>query len=103
MGARTERDLYDLKAMTQHGYEWPWLTVVPSISEDALVTQPDRGNAVDVALRLGAWRQHEVFVCGSPTMVSGTLERLTQVGIPAERIRFESFHANSAPYSGGTS
>ncbi len=103
MGARTERDLYDLKAMTQLGYEWPWLTVVPSISEGALVTQPDRGNAVDVALRLGAWRQHEVFVCGSPTMVAGTVERLTQIGIPVERIRFESFHANNAPHSGGTS
>jgi len=104
MGARTERDLYDLKAMTQLGREQRWLTILPAISADPFASRVERGTAVDIALRYGAWREHEIYVCGSQEMVAGTVEGLAQSGIEPERIRFEPFQAKSAPaYSGGTS
>jgi NAD(P)H-flavin reductase/hemoglobin-like flavoprotein len=103
MGARTERDLYDVKAMAQLSYEWSWLTVVPAISDDPLASY-ETGTAVDVALRYGDWRERDIYVCGSGEMVAGTVERLVESGIGTERIRFESFQLTTAPaYSGGTS
>jgi NAD(P)H-flavin reductase len=91
LGARVERDLYDLKALGQMSYEWPWLSVVPTVSEDPYATDAVRGSVVDVALHHGSWSDHEVFVCGSEDMVTGTVNTLVQRGIRPDQIRFESF------------
>jgi NAD(P)H-flavin reductase len=91
MGGRTERDLYDLKAMTQLTYEWPWLNVVPAVSEDMFTSDVARGTVVDVALRQGAWLDHEIYVCGSEDMVTGSVDALIQHGIRPDQIRYESF------------
>jgi NAD(P)H-flavin reductase len=91
MGGRTERDLYDLKPMTQLAYEWPWLNVVPVVSDDMFAADVVRGTVVDAALRDGAWRDHEVYVCGSEDMVAGSVNALIQRGIRHDQIRYESF------------
>jgi NAD(P)H-flavin reductase len=101
MGAATERDLYDLKAMTQLDEELPWLTVVPTVSDDPYAVQVEQGSAVDVALRHGTWPDHEVFVCGSEAMVAGTVNTLTTHGIELDRIRFESFQGPTATFHPG--
>jgi NAD(P)H-flavin reductase len=91
MGGRTERDLYDLKAISQLTYEWPWLNVVPAVSEDIFASDVARGTVVDVALRQGAWLDHEIYVCGSEDMVTGSVNALIQHGIRPDQIRYESF------------
>jgi NAD(P)H-flavin reductase/hemoglobin-like flavoprotein len=91
IGARTERDLYDLKALAQLSYEWPWLSVVPTVSEDPYASDFAQGSAVDVALHHGTWTEHEIFVCGSEDMVTGTVNTLIQRGIRPDQIRYESF------------
>jgi ferredoxin-NADP reductase len=68
----------------------PWLTVVPALSH-GVWHRAERGAAVDVALWLGSWHERDIFVCGSAAMVAATRERMTQAGIPAERIRCEDF------------
>jgi NAD(P)H-flavin reductase len=104
MGARTERDLYDLKAMSELAEEWAGLTVVPTVSDDAYAAQIEHGSAVEVALRHGAWPDHEVIVCGSEEMVAGSVTTLTQRGVRPDRIRFESFQRPGTPaYPGGRS
>jgi NAD(P)H-flavin reductase/hemoglobin-like flavoprotein len=96
MGARTERDLYDLKAMAQLAEELPWFTVVPTVSDDPYAALTEQGSAVDIALRHGSWPDHEVFVCGSEEMVAGSVNALTSHGIEPDRIRFESFQRSAA-------
>jgi NAD(P)H-flavin reductase len=91
MGGRTERDLYDLKAVMRLSYDCPWLTIVPTVSEDPYASQIEQGSAVDVALRYGNWLDHEIFVCGSEEMVSGSVNALIQRGARPDRIRYESF------------
>ena len=101
-GARTERDLYDVKALAQMANEWSWLTVVPTISDDPYATQLERGTAGEVAARGGAWREHDVYICGHDAMVQETFESLTRSGTSPQRIKFESFHTWNTPvYSGG--
>lgn len=89
MGARQERELYDLDALSKMDAMHPWLTVTPVVSHDPLY-RGERGYAVDVALRDG-WRGEEVFVSGSEVMVQATMARLIDTGVPSERIHFDEF------------
>jgi NAD(P)H-flavin reductase/hemoglobin-like flavoprotein len=91
IGGRTERDLYDLKALTQLAYEWPWLNVVPTVSDDPYATDAAQGSVVDVALQHGTWSHHEIFICGSEVMVTGSVNALLQRGIGRDQIHYESF------------
>ncbi|MGW3360301.1 globin domain-containing protein [Streptomyces bungoensis] len=91
VGAHTDHDLYDwpaLEALAKAHHRW--LSVVPAVSEVCLRPQ-ESGTAVEVALRLGRFTDHEVYVCGSDHMVRDSVRRLAQAGTPVERIRFESF------------
>jgi NAD(P)H-flavin reductase len=91
LGARTERDLYDLKAMSQLASECPWLRVVPAVSDDPYASDVTQGSVVDVALHHDSWLNHEIFVCGSEAMVMGSVNTLVQRGISPDQIRYESF------------
>ncbi len=92
-GARTEAELYALEALEAMRAGCPWLTVVPCVSHDSQYTG-ERGTLAEVVARHGAdrsWADHEVCVSGSAPMVRATLARLAQLGIPADRVRFDAF------------
>ncbi len=84
-GARTDAELYDLAELNEMAARCPRLRVLPAVS-----AQPGypgvRGRLPDVVPGLGCWREHEVFVCGPPDMVTLTVRRLRQSGVPAARI-----------------
>jgi ferredoxin-NADP reductase len=70
----------------------PWLTVVPALSDDPWHPAA-RGTVVEVALRYANWQDRDVYVCGSPDMVAGTVDRLRQAGVAEARIHVEDFGA----------
>ncbi|MEO3812626.1 globin domain-containing protein [Sphaerisporangium sp. B11E5] len=84
-GARTAAELYDLGDLIRMEASYPWLRVVPVVSE-----QPSydglRGRLPDVVRRFHAWNEHEVYVCGPPDMVRQTVRHLREDGVPAARI-----------------
>jgi len=89
-GARYYRELYDMPSLHKlvHGDER--LQVVPCVSDDtAMGGMVETGSAVDVALRHGPWNDHEIYVCGSPTMVDGTLATLEKSGAPLSRVHID--------------
>ncbi len=90
VGARMTHHLYDLPALSRLEQSYSWLTVVPAVSDDPTY-QGDRGHLVDVALKQGSWTDHQVYVCGSPIMVAGTLDRLGAAGISPSAVHFEDF------------
>ena len=90
VGARTEPDLYNMPYLEALAKEHGWLSVVPAVSDDPGYAG-ERGTVVDVALRHGPWDGAQVYVCGSPGMMAGSVQRLTEAGVPTERIRFEDF------------
>ncbi|QBI56515.1 globin domain-containing protein [Streptomonospora litoralis] len=99
VGAPYARDHYDYPALHEMTRECPWLRVVPCVSREAARPGAEAGDAVDVAVRYGPWSAEDVYVCGSPEMVSGSLQRLAEAGVARDRIRYEDFDSTST--SGG--
>ncbi|MDA0564714.1 globin domain-containing protein [Streptomonospora sp. S1-112] len=99
VGAPYARDHYDYPALHELAGACPWLRVVPCVSREAPRPGVESGDAVDVALRYSTWPDEDVYVCGSPEMVTGTLRRLAQAGVTEDRVRYEDFDTTST--SGG--
>jgi NAD(P)H-flavin reductase len=90
VGARSVREIYDRKDLEVLAERYPWLTVVIAVSDD-IRWKGLRGLIGTVAAAAGDWSQHDVFVCGSPAMVSATVKQLVASGVPEDQIRFEEF------------
>jgi len=89
-GGRYHRELYDLPAMHALTEPLDWVRLVPCVSDEAAIGgHVEGGTAIEVALRHGPWPDHEIYVCGSPVMVRGTVKALGQAGIPAERVHVD--------------
>ncbi|WP_188193481.1 globin domain-containing protein [Nonomuraea sp. SYSU D8015] len=84
-GARTFDELYDLPDLIQMASSFPWLRVLPVVSD-----QPSydgmRGRLPEVTQRFHSWAEHDVYVCGPPSMVNETVRRLQIDGVPLSRI-----------------
>jgi NAD(P)H-flavin reductase/hemoglobin-like flavoprotein len=100
VGGRGTNDLYDMATLSRYEQMYPWLTVVPAVSDDPTF-QGARGTVVDVALKQRAWDGHRVYVCGSPAMVTGTLDRLAVAGLDKEAVFFEDFGGGGWVQIGG--
>jgi len=90
VGARRADELYDMAALARLAGQHEWLTVIPAVSQDPRYPG-EQGLVVDVALRHGEWREHDVLVSGSARMVRGSIDRLLTCGVSLGRIRFDSF------------
>ncbi|MEU7000930.1 globin domain-containing protein [Nonomuraea sp. NPDC046570] len=84
-GARTARELYDLPDLVRLESSFPWLRVLPVVSD-----QPGfegiRGHLPEVTQRFHSWAEHDVYVCGPPAMVNETIRLLRLSGVPPARI-----------------
>jgi len=104
-GVRYGPDLYDMTALSALADGNPWLSVAPVVSDDPLWRGP-AGNAVDEVLRARPALNAEVFVCGSPEMITASLSRLTEYGYAAEQVHYEHWWAaagrSSAVWEAGT-
>ncbi|HET6953539.1 MAG TPA: globin domain-containing protein [Acidimicrobiales bacterium] len=91
-GARRYHDLYDLPAMHALSGASDGVRLVPCVShEPTMGSYIESGTAVDVALRHGPWPDHDIYVCGSPAMVAGTMAVLEGSGAPLDRVHVEDF------------
>jgi NAD(P)H-flavin reductase len=90
-GARYHRELYDLPALRTLA-ERTGVRLVPCLSLERPGTSSfPQGSAVEVALREGDWTDHEVYICGSPGMVRGTVAAVRQAGLPPLLVHVEEF------------
>jgi NAD(P)H-flavin reductase len=88
---RRHFDLYDLPALERLTRRHDWLDVVACVSAEAAGSATEQGTAIQVALRRTNLAAHEIYVCGSPAMVDGTLEALDTAGIPPGQVHRERF------------
>ncbi len=95
LGGRTWDDLYDIDALRRLSYDNDWLNVVPVVERSDDHTDDrggaERGTLADVVTRYGAWADHDVLVCGSPSMIRATVSRMLVAGTPLDRIRYDPF------------
>ena len=91
-GARYHRDLYDLPALRTLAERAAGVRLVPCLSLERFVTSPvEQGSVVEVALRQGGWTDHEIYICGSPGMVRGTVAAVREAGLPPLLVHVEEF------------
>ena len=91
VGGRTWEDLYDFPALRKLSYSNPWLDIIPVVETDDSESGAQRGTLADVVTRYGAWADHDVLVCGSPSMIRATVSRMLVAGTPLDRIRYDPF------------
>ena len=89
-GARTAEGLYDLPDLEKFAASYPWLTLVPAVSDDDDFPG-ECGLLPDVVARYGPWSRHDAYVCGSSGMVDATTRRLAHLGVPPDRIFTDQF------------
>jgi NAD(P)H-flavin reductase/hemoglobin-like flavoprotein len=89
-GARAHDALYDLDDLRKMAAGLPWLTVVPTVSDEA-VAGTEHGDLPDVVARHGRWDGHDAYICGPPDMAVATAARLERLGLSRDHIRLESF------------
>lgn len=91
VGGRTWEDLYDFAALRSMSYEHPWLDVVPVVEHAEEGSGAERGTLADAVTRYGAWSDHDVIVCGSPSMIRATVTRMLVAGTSLDRISYDPF------------
>jgi len=89
-GARTIREIYDGAELDSLGRAYPWLTTQTVVSADSRWSGA-QGLVGDVAVAGGDWSHHDIYVCGSPSMVEHTLKALVAAGAQEQLISFEEF------------
>ncbi|MCU1670978.1 globin domain-containing protein [Pseudonocardia sp.] len=91
IGGRTWEDLYDFGALRKLSYSNSWLDIIPVVEKDESASGAEHGTLADVVTRYGAWADHDVLVCGSPSMIRATVSRMLVAGTPLDRIRYDPF------------
>ncbi|MDH2426232.1 globin domain-containing protein [Sphaerisporangium sp. TRM90804] len=91
-GARTAAELYDLADLIRMEAAFPWLRVVPVVSEEPAYDGL-RGTLPGVVQRFHSWTEHEVYVCGPDAMVDETVRLLRGDGVPPARIHRDAIRA----------
>lgn len=89
-GARTVREVYDGRALDELNAAHDWLSVTTAVSDDP-GWHGAQGLVGEVALDAQDWTGHDVYVCGSPAMVDGTLKLVAAHGVPREHVRYDEF------------
>ncbi|MEV7802865.1 globin domain-containing protein [Microbispora sp. NPDC088329] len=94
-GVRHARDLYDMPDLARMEAAFPWLRVIPVVSDD-LAYDGMRGRLPNVVERFHSWADHEAYVCGPPAMVNETVRRLRHSGVPLSRIHRDPVQCDTA-------
>ncbi|MET3982339.1 NAD(P)H-flavin reductase/hemoglobin-like flavoprotein [Streptomyces sp. PvR034] len=83
-GARSDGDLYDKDTLLGMQRSHPWLSVRPVVC-DGLA-----GQLPQAAGEHGPWNSYDAFISGPPGMIRSGVDALKQIGIPGDRIRYDS-------------
>jgi NAD(P)H-flavin reductase/hemoglobin-like flavoprotein len=89
-GARRPDELYQLAALTRLSGQFPWLTVIPAVS-DGPSGAGRRGQISEIAAQYGEWTQHLVYVSGPPPMIRATVAALRARQVPLTQIHHDPF------------
>ncbi|HUZ38596.1 MAG TPA: globin domain-containing protein [Streptosporangiaceae bacterium] len=87
VGARREEDLYDLPGLQQLTRAWPFLEVIPVVSDDPRYPG-SRGTLPEVTPRYLPPGTGDVIISGPPAMVTATAE-VVAARAPGARIHFD--------------
>ncbi|HLK01411.1 MAG TPA: globin domain-containing protein [Streptosporangiaceae bacterium] len=92
VGARRQRDLYDLAALRDMELSYPWLQVLPAISAEpagaALARDVLPGTIPQLAAK-ASWPGRDIYISGPDEMIRKTVRILTGLGAPRDRMHYD--------------
>ncbi|MFI0352159.1 globin domain-containing protein [Actinomadura sp. 9N407] len=90
VGARAERDLYDMRDLAQMAAAYPRLRVTTLVSEDGV-----HGTPPDALETLPDLAEQEVYVAGPVEMVRRTVDVLQRLDVPPQRVHHDPLAAEA--------
>lgn len=87
-GGRTPRDLYDMPALRELSACYPWLQVIPVVS-DSPGFPGLNGNVAEAALGFSGWPGREIFISGPPEMARRAVGQFREAGYPGSLLHFD--------------
>jgi NAD(P)H-flavin reductase/hemoglobin-like flavoprotein len=94
-GAREPLGLYDLPGLRELSDLYPWLRVIPVVSDDPAFNGP-KGTVPDVALGYADWLDRDVFLAGPDPMVAYTASKLAARGVPHDQVHYDDLEVSAA-------
>jgi NAD(P)H-flavin reductase/hemoglobin-like flavoprotein len=87
-GARHRQDLYDLAELQEMELAYPWLQVIPAVSDEAPRDDVMFGTVADLAAK-ATWADRDIYVSGPDAMIVKTVQMLRERGAPDHLIRYD--------------
>jgi len=87
-GAKTPMDLYDMPALHELSSCYPWLQVIPVLS-DTPGYHGLTGNVAEAALGFSEWGGREIFISGPTEMTRLAVGQFRKAGYPESLLHFD--------------
>jgi NAD(P)H-flavin reductase/hemoglobin-like flavoprotein len=87
-GARRHQDLYDLAELQQMELAYPWLQVIPAVSDESARDNVMYGTVPELAGK-ATWADRDIYVSGPDAMIIKTVQVLTERGAPSHLIHYD--------------
>jgi NAD(P)H-flavin reductase/hemoglobin-like flavoprotein len=86
-GARHHRDLYDLDDLRELELGYPWLQVIPAVSDEP-ARDVMHGTVPGLAAE-ASWAGRDIYISGPDEMIVKTVRVLKDLGAPGELIHYD--------------
>jgi NAD(P)H-flavin reductase/hemoglobin-like flavoprotein len=86
-GARRHQDLYDLASLREMELAYPWLQVIPAVSDEP-AHDVMYGTVPELAAK-ATWADRDIYVSGPDDMILKTVQVLRERGAPEDLIHYD--------------
>jgi len=87
-GARRHQDLYDLPELQEMELAYPWLQVIPAVSDEPARDQVMHGTVPELAAQ-ATWADRDIYISGPDAMIVNTVQVLRERGVPRHLIHYD--------------
>jgi NAD(P)H-flavin reductase/hemoglobin-like flavoprotein len=87
-GARRHEDLYDLAELHEMELGYPWLQVIPAVSDEPARSDVMTGTVPELAANATV-ADRDIYISGPDAMIVKTVQVLEGRGVPGDRIRYQ--------------
>jgi len=87
-GARRHQDLYDLPALREMELIYPWLQVIPAVSDEPAHGHDIMHGTIPEQAAKATWADRDVYISGPDHMIVKTARVLRERGAPARLIHY---------------
>lgn len=88
LGARRHCDLYDLAELQAMEAAYPWLQVIPAVSDEPARDNVMFGSVPELAAK-ATWADRDIYVSGPDAMIVKTVQLLRERGAPGHLIHYD--------------